>query len=364
MAMQVSLAQPADDADIRGLLRREPVGGRIAISYERDPDFGIGCEATGENITVLVARDSGSAALAGVACRSEREVYVNSAPMRLGYLGQLRIDRRYRGRWLLSRGYSVLKRLHQENPLPGYLAAVTTDNRQATGVLVEKPRKLFPSFRPAARYCTLALPVKGFGRKSDIVAATPDDIPAVIRFLRAEGPRRQFFPVWTSQRLLRLIARLGLRFDDIQIARKDGDIVGVMAMWDQSAYKQNVVHSYSGWLRLAAPFYNATAPWLMRPRLPRPGEKIRNAYVSLVSVAEDNLTVFNELLTATIARAATCGLDYLLLGLDERDVLLKAARERPHFLYRSRLYLADWQDGAHLYDRLDGRPSYVEIATL
>src|SRR4051812_12157855 len=109
MQVEVNLATPADDANIRGLLRREPIQGRIAISYERDPDFSIGCEATGENFTVLVARDGESSAIVGVACRSEREVYVNSVPIRLGYLGQLRIDRRYRGRWLVSRGYALLR---------------------------------------------------------------------------------------------------------------------------------------------------------------------------------------------------------------------------------------------------------------
>ena len=50
--------------------------------------FSIGCGATGENIMVLVARDLENGALVGVACRSEREVYVNAAPARLGYLGQ------------------------------------------------------------------------------------------------------------------------------------------------------------------------------------------------------------------------------------------------------------------------------------
>src|SRR5882724_11888529 len=112
MGFQISFATPADDADIRGLLRREPIPGRIAISYEREPDFSIGCDATGENAAVLVARDMDTGDTVGVACRSEREVYVNSAPVRLGYLGQLRIDRRYRGRWLVSRGYSLLKSLH------------------------------------------------------------------------------------------------------------------------------------------------------------------------------------------------------------------------------------------------------------
>ena len=67
MGLHVTLATPADDASIRGLLRREPVGGRISISYERDPDFAIGCQATGDNVTVLVARDLDNPAIVGVA---------------------------------------------------------------------------------------------------------------------------------------------------------------------------------------------------------------------------------------------------------------------------------------------------------
>jgi hypothetical protein len=364
MGIDIGFATPADDASIRGLLHREPVGGRIAISYERDPDFAIGCEASGENVTVLVARDLERDAVVGLACRSEREVYLNSMPTRLGYLGQLRIDRRYRGRWLVSRGYCLLKRLHERNPLPGYLAAVTMDNREAAGILVERPRKLFPSFHRIADYHTLALRVKHAARAPGIQAATPNDIPEIVRFLQSEGPRRQFFPVWTTHRLLALIDNLGLRLEDIQIARRDGSIAGLMSMWDQSAFKQNVVRSYAGWMKLAVPLYNATAPWLKRPRLPLPGEKIRNAYAALVCVAGDDTAVFRDLLAATLERAATCGLDYLLLGLDERDPLLGSAREHPHILYQSRLYLAEWPEGGRLHARLDHRPSYVEIATL
>jgi hypothetical protein len=398
MGIHISLATSADDAGIRALLRREPVPGRIAISFEREPDFSIGCDATGENATILVARDADSGATVGVACRSEREVYVNSMPMKLGYLGQLRIDRRYRGRWLVSRGYSLLKRLHDRDPLPGYLAAVTEDNREAAGVLAEKSRRVFPAFRRMADYCTLALPVRdsvcvtqafGLARRrpagtegecpgdlghgtakgcatptSGIANATPGEIPEIACFLRTEGPRRQFFPVWSEARLNALIRGLGLRIDDVQIARRNGSIAGLMGLWDQSAYKQSVVHSYEGWMKLALPLYNAGAHWLQRPPLPKAGEKIRNGYAAFVCIAHDDAAVFSELLTATLRRAAACGLDYLFLGLDTRDPLLAAARKRPHILYRSRLYLAEWPEGGHLHARLDRRPSYVEIATL
>ena len=364
MSIHIGLATPADDVHIRGLLRREPVPGRIAISFEREPDFSTGCATTGENPTVLVARDLDTGVIAGVACRSEREVYVNGTPTRLGYLGQLRIDRRYRGRWLVSRGVSLLKQLHDRDPLPGYLAAVTVDNREAEGILVRKGRRNFPAFHPVATYCTLALPVRRASPVSSVASATAGDIPEIVRFLQTSGSRRQFFPVWTEEKLISLTTRFGLRVEDIQIARRSGRIAGLIGLWDQSAYKQDVVRSYSGWFRLAVPLYNASAPWHRRPRLPKIGEKIPSGYAVFISIEQDLPSVFDDLLAATLHRAAERGLDYVLMGLDERDPLFRAARERPHIPYRSRMFLAEWPEGGSLHAQLDRRPSYVEVATL
>jgi ribosomal protein S18 acetylase RimI-like enzyme len=356
MSIQITLATPADDGAIRGLLRREPVPGRIAISYEREPSFAIGCDATGENAAVLVARDVETGDTIGVACRSEREVYVNAAPVRLGYLGQLRIDRRFRGRWLVSRGYGLLKRLHDRDPLPGYLAALTADNREAEGVLVRRSRKWFPAFHPIADFRTLALYTRRSACAAAVRSAVPGDVPRIVRFLRAEGPRRQFFPVWNEAKFDALTGRLGLRVEDIQIYLRNGTIAGVMALWDHSAYKQNVVRGYSGWMRLAAA--------LRLRRLPRPGETIRSGYAAFLCISEDHPQVFRHLLSAVLDRAAARGLDYLLLGLDARDPLLPAAQTHSHVPYRSRLFLAEWPDGGHLHAQLDCRPTYVEIATL
>jgi hypothetical protein len=364
MGIHIAVATPADDAHIRGLLRREPVPGRIAISFEREPDFSRGCDTTGENTTVLVARDLDTGVLAGVACRSEREVYVNATPTRLGYLGQLRIDRRFRGRWLVSRGFALLKQLHDRDPLPGYLAAVTADNREAEGILMRMGRRRCPAFHPVARYCTFALPVRPTSPVTGVASATTEDIPEIVRFLQTSGSRRQFFPVWSEARLIALTTRLGLCIEDVQIARRRGRIAGVIGLWDQSAYKQDVVRSYSGWMRLAVPLYNASAPWLRRPRLPKTGERIRSGYAVFICIEEDAPSVFGDLLAATLHRAGARGLDYVLMGLDERDPLFRAAREQRHIPYRSRLFLAEWPEGGHLHAQLDRRPSYVEIATL
>jgi hypothetical protein len=144
----------------------------------------------------------------------------------------------------------------------------------------------------------------------------------------------------------------GLSAEDIRVARKDGAIAGVIALWDQSAYKQSVIRGYSGWLRAAAPL------------LPRPGTELRSAYASLICIANDDAAIFRSLLEEVYNLAAKRGFAYLLIGLDVRDPLLDIARAYSHVAYPSRLYLASWPNGGFFDESLDARPVYVDIATL
>jgi hypothetical protein len=341
----------------------------VSLTYEREPDFSLGCSVTGDDFQVVVARNSSDNEIIGVACRSTRQLYFNGQEQRLGYLGQLRIDPRFQGRWLLSRGFSLLKELHDRDPLPGYLASIVDGNRKATGVLVQKQRKLFPAFHAAADICTFAIsvgrPKPPTDEELEITSADESQMGALACFLQTHGKGRQFFPVWTADSIRSLTAR-GLHLEDLQIARQthSGEIVGVAGLWDQSAYKQMVVRGYSGWLKAAAPLYNLGAPWLGRPSLPQPGEPLRSVYAALICIAKDDLNVFAALLRQLYNLARARNFQYLLIGLDVRDPLLRVAREYSHVPYRSRLYLAEWPNGGHLHEQLDQRPAYVDIATL
>src|SRR6202008_1522577 len=119
----------------------------------------------------------------------------------------------------------------------------------------------------------------------------------------------------------------GLRLEDIRIVRSRGVIAGVMALWDQTAYKQTIVRGYTGWMK-----------WLS-PLLPRVGAEVRSAYASLVCMGNDDRSIFDDLFRDTYNRARLRGFDYLLIGLDARDPLLSVAQKYPHFSYPSRLYL-------------------------
>jgi len=87
MELTVDFAAPADDAGIRGLLRRQAMPGRISLAFPRDPDFSLGCAITGDDYKIVVARAADE--IVGVACRSVRHVFINGRPERLGYLARL-----------------------------------------------------------------------------------------------------------------------------------------------------------------------------------------------------------------------------------------------------------------------------------
>lgn len=355
MSIAVDFASSADDAGVRRLLRAQAMPGRVRLSFCREPDFSIGCAVTGEDYRILVARSVAGGEIVGVACRSVRRVFLNGREQRIGYLGQLRIDDRHRGRWLVSRGFAMLEQMHRSDPVPAYLASIVDGNDEAVGVLVKKARRTFPTFREAARYVTLALRIRRprptLHRAKQIEPASPDHVEELADFLHREGQRRQLFSVWTADALRRLDT-YGLRLDDIRIARRGGAISGIVALWDQSAYKQSVVRGYSGWLKAAAPF------------LPRPGSELRSACAALVCIANDDTEVFGNLLREIYNLACRRGFEYLLIGLDLRDPLLGIARAYSHMSYPSRLYLASWPNGGPRHEQLDARPAYVDIATL
>jgi hypothetical protein len=359
MNVIVDRAAPADDEAIRGLLRRQPMPGRISLSFEREPNFALGCAVTGDHHDIVVARAGEGREVVGVAVRSTRRVFINGVEQRVGYLGQLRVDDRFRGRWLVSRGFSLLADIDRADPVPVYLASIVDGNDEATGVLVRRRRSSFPAFHEVTSYRTLALALRRSRRtapgEEEIVAASPEQIPALIGFLRTHGRRRQLFPAWTED-AVRNFAPLGLSIDNIRVARRDGRVVGVIGLWDQSAYKQAVVRGYSGWLKPAG--------WLGGLIVPRIGAHVRSAYAAMICIANDDLAVFSCLLRHVCDLAAAARFEYLVLGLDVRDPLLAIARSYRHFSYPSRLYLASWCNRGPFHEQLDQRPAYVDVATL
>jgi len=312
------LAQPADDPALRQLLRELPVAGPIRLRFEREPSYLAAC-LPGEQ--TIVAEDP-DGALAAVATRGVREVYVNGEPQTVGYLGGLRVHPRHQARWLLSGGFRFLRELHADGRCAGYLTTVTSSNRLAEGVLVRAPRAGFPRYVKLAELHTFTYRV-GRGARAQPSSFPADLYPADRQFFPADVPR------------------------ELAYYRRGS---ACAALWAPSG-RQVVVAGYGRLLAALRPLANLAIP------LPPPGTALRLGYAAFLRAEPGD---FLPLLDTLLAQARHLGLQYLVLGLCEGDPNLPQARRRRHQLYRSGLYWAGWEPPPVL----DARPAFVEVALL
>jgi len=377
-------ALPGDEPALRRLLRETPFAGAVSLSLEREPDFNLAAAVEGDRHDVVVARapDGG---VAGLASRSVRTAFVNGAPARLGYLGQLRAGPAGRGHPRAQRdGFALLRAARRPGELPFDLTCIVSDNRPARRLL-EAGLPGFPTYRPLGELTTLAL-VARTGRvagpaRADlgdgdgdgggpgagalrVVRATPERLAEVAALLAEDGPRRQFAPCLAPADLGSPDRTRGLAAADFLLADRGGRLAGCAAVWDQRAFKQAVVRGYAPLLALARPLLSLVGRPLGLPRLPPVGTPLAAAFLAFLAVRDDDAAVLDALLDAALAEAAARGLDTLLLGLAAGHPLLAVARRRRHRPYRSTLYAVHFDDGAAAAAALDGRTLGPEAATL
>ena len=365
----VGFAEAVDDVEIRQLLRETEFAGDVRLSLERESDSSVSSAIEGDVHGTIVARDSATGALAGIASRSIRDVFINGRPARVGYLGQLRIAPAYRSRReLLEAGFDFCRMLHdRQRDCSLYLASVVTDNEQARRLLSRRA-KGWPRFEPIDSLTSLAIPVGHVRLQPSRVMVqpgTPASIDDIIECLSRNGAAWQFYPRWRAADFgcSRLI---GLDPSDFMMATRDGRTVGCVACWDQRAFKQVIVKGYSPRLARSRRFVNLLAPFTGTPRLPREGSQLQFAYLSHLAVERnDDEEVLTALVEGARRRAMEKGLDYVVLGLSSRSTAFQAiARAFRHRAYESVLYVAFWPDGEVAAQSLDGRPSHPELAIL
>ena len=341
------LAQPADDAELRQIMAATPMPGQIAVSLRREPSWFDAAVVDGQFRQVVACRDLRTGRLIGFGCRSIREVYINGQPGSVGYLSSLRALPDHRNLGLLARGYAAFRDLHGDGRVPFYLTTIAAGNRTALNVLTSG-RAGLPNYRPAGAYFTVAVtrPRRRAARSSRGVSvrpARPEDLETVLDFLAEVGPRRQFFPRLKAHDFLSPEGSMrGLAFDNLLLAERGGRLVGTLAGWDQSGFRQSVVHAYRGWIRWARPLYNAWG-WLCgRPGLPRPGGGFRYLMAALPVVADDDANLFVALLQALRDRTAGGPWAYILVGLHETDPLLRLVQRFQAACYKTHLFVVSW----------------------
>jgi hypothetical protein len=361
---EIRLAAPEDEPAIRALAAATPMPGAVAVRFAREPDYFLGATIMGDPCDVVVIRDRRDGSLAGFGCRAERRAFVNGREARIGYIGQLRAASRHRGGWLVQRAARWLLETGRSDLL--YCGVVASENPRARALLVgERPPGGLRWVRLAGlTTCAILLRPRGRIQAAglEVGVATLGTLDEVVAFWRREGRRRQLFPAYAAEDVRGGRTLRGLSLDDVAVVRRAGSIVGVMAAWDQAAYKQDIVDSYGPTLRRLRPAYDLAARFLRTRPLTTPGQPIPLSFAAATVVIDDDPTVMRALVTTCAERARAAGKSFLMLGLADDDPLLPVARSFLHVTYRSDLFVLSW--GSDPASGLDGRTPYIEIATL
>lgn len=362
----VDLATPADEPELRRLLRDNPMDGAIRVSLEREPDAFLAAAVEGEPHHTIVARDPRTGAVVGMGSRSVWNAFVNGEPRRLGYLSQLRVDRAFRGRRrLLAAGYALLRDLRGPDETPFDITSIIADNRVALRLLGAGVPGL-PRYRELGAFVTLILPTPRPRRSSRgilVERGTRERMGEIAACLARNRRRYQAAPFFSEKELLSPARSRGLQPESFHLTVSAGTITGCLAVWDQSGFKQAVVRGYAPSLNRWRPWINRLSPLLRTPRLPDPGSPLPHAYISHVAVDGDDLRPFQALIEAACTEAQAAGYAYLVLGLAARHPWLAWLRRRFRAReYPSVLHTVHWGDGDEM--PLDDRLPHVEAALL
>jgi hypothetical protein len=371
---RVELAGPGDDPEIRALLR-EPMGGDIRISLEREPDARIAGAMEGDHHFTMVTRDR-TGRIVAMGSRSVRTVWLDGAPARLGYIGQLRRrpEASRAAGPLLRAGFAVLSATRGPGDLPFDLTSIAAENVPARRLL-ERGVRGVPPYLPLAEVVTCLVPTGGRLRRwtGAPAAATPSVRPAqavveVSDCLSRMLSREQLAPCWTEADLTSPARSRGLSVEDFMVAEgAGGEVCGCAAVWDQRAFKQSRVQGYPPALGILRPLLNPFRALAGAPRLPPPGAVLRMGFLSHLCAEEDDPEIFLALVNAARKAARARGLDWLATGFVRGHPLLEAllGATRPR-TYETVLYALPWSPQAPLPALLtgDGCRLHAEVATL
>lgn len=363
---EIGLAAPRDDAEIRALLRRTVIPGSLQVVFEREPRFFASCELHGE-CQVVVGRDRYTGRIIGMGTRSVSQAFVNGRPAAAGYLSDLRLEPIYRGGTLIARGYKLFRDLHRDRRARLYTTVIFSSNQSALSTIAQGRAGLPQYHDIGGIHCpgiNLRRRKPEIRAACEIVQGNRQMLPAIVECLNRNHARRQFAPVHREEDFLPGGRWRDCNPEDFYVALHNGNVVGALACWDQSGFKQTRIAGYDRKLRWSIPAANFLRRFTGGPRYPLPGQYLRFFHISFIAIDGDDLAIFRALLRRAYNDAIGSNYVYAMVSLHERDPLLPALTDYSLTPFHGRMFCVCYEDGGQDFRELDARVPYIEAALL
>lgn len=343
--LTIRRATAADGEACGDLFARVAMDTDLVLSVDRRHDFDALYRMHSDHWTCWVGERDGD--LAGMGTVLVRDGYVAGRPMKVGYLGDLRLAPGVRGQGLLGRFYGpALQAAVDTTGARVFLTAVIASNTRAIAALTGPdatargipPYTLLRPFSLRALHATV--PRRARRTRVAVRRATAADIPALASLLDTDGRARPYGYKLDEGALRRRLATWpGLCITDFLLAvDRSGDLVGCLAAWNADEVKRTIVLAYRGRMRAVRATYNTAARLLRLPRLPAPGSALAYSYVTHQAIPSGDPAILAALLDVAYADLRRSGRLFLSTCVWDDDPLAAAYRGFVRTDLAARLY--------------------------
>jgi len=326
--VQVRDAERRDNDALKEIASASPMAGDMTIAVTREPDFFQLNRLEGSRWRVGVAEADDR--VVGCVMAAEREAYLHGVARQTLYAGDLKVHPTVRGAgvadalsiWVRD---TLAELGGTEAPiLLTILGGNRAMERRTSG------RGGMPNFVRFATIRAFSIPLllsRALGPSAVRVApATKSDIEEMVELWTHVAASRQLAPVFTADRFAEWVASApGLDISDYRLARdRSGRLVGFLAWWDQSRFKQLRVLRYSPRLGVVRAGVNTVARLTGGVSLPAVGEALRYRTAVHVCVRDGSPAILRALVRSSCAELRAARYAFATIGLDIRDPLCVA----------------------------------------
>lgn len=357
-SIHFSIASPADEPDVRRLLRENPMQGDLAMTLEREPEAYAADYGLAASHHFVMARDSQTGRAIGLCEREVFPMHVNGAAQQVPYIGSLRVAEGHRNRIAILRGgFATLRSLEGDDAYA--ITSISDANAVALRILTAGVKGL-PTYTPLGSFATRVIAVRRSGKSAETLAAENFALSAT-----DWNRQHQFGMQWTARDLQRLESaglppshRLGLT--------QGSAVRGTIGVWDQRSNRQAVVRRYPPWLGAIRTLYNVAARVMGRLRLPAVGEAMNVAVASHFSWNDAKEETFLRLVRAALSCAARAGHAGVAFGFAAESLCHRLLCQHfPRALeFRTRFFSVVWPDSRAEVPHFDGRALHPELGLL
>lgn len=324
MRFEIRPARPDDQASINNIFTT-PMGKLIKVSLEKFPDYRRATHIQMEMSQFIVAVESKSGELAGIFHVGSRPVFMGETIQNGVYWADLRIQPKYQESILL---FLMVRYVHRHFKHQAYAQTMVFSDNQVMKELIARHSKksrtqLLPQYFQAGYYRTFLihpLQIKSRRVEFEIRTASVGDISKMQTFFNRWAKTKLFYPCYDFSKVGSDPFYEGLNISDYILAFRNGVLIGMIGIWDQSKIKQTRIHNYTWTLRLFRPIYNLFARWSNGIWLPKPGKLLNHISIHTIVVEDNSGDIFLGLLERASQKVA--GLKKMIsIGLDRKDPL-------------------------------------------